>query len=153
MEYKLSLLNKAYQFLVEQNDELTTKHDELQYNLDNVPINIDNFDLSTVVKSNQAIKGSYWDDNKNLYILYRSGLLIYGYNTVCSEHELYLSQGSYVYDEETSLLTINLADAKNVYSVNIEEDVLILTHLSGTESDQVWTRIKQPTGCVAEGDC
>jgi len=153
LENKVTSTKRQYLNEMTKNEELKqTLSDITQVSYDellktNVIIQDWFYKLTSAEKMNiyaQSFKilGTYQTSDHELFVLYDSGIMVYGYLMENGHGELYLTAGSFQYNEEQNSIQLSYLTKSDTYKVSFTDDGLKLT--KGT-TDWLWTRMDAPS--------
>lgn len=156
LELDIILRKRDYQLALNQTQILTQEIESAKAKINDAVL-IDNYhELTNAMNDlseNIDMLGSYWTEDKELYILYGSGILIIGRPDLLESRALYFYQAYYQYDNDRNEISITLDNMTTVYVLSNSDDKTTISLNSETKEDMVWSRIVFPNMCVAEGDC
>ena len=153
LENKVTSTKRQYLNEMTKNEELKqTLSDITQVSYDellktNVIIQDWFYKLTSAEKMNiyaQSFKilGTNQTSDHELFVLYDSGIMVYGYLMENGHGELYLTAGSFQYNEEQNSIQLSYLTKSDTYKVSFTDDGLKLT--KGT-TDWLWTRMDAPS--------
>lgn len=156
LELDIIVRKRDYQLALNQTQILTQEIKSANAKINDAVL-IDNYSELTKATNNLNenidILGSYWTKDKELYILYGSGVLIIGRPDLLESRALYFYQAYYQYDKDRNEISITFDNTTTVYELSNSEDKKTISLNSEKGEDMVWSRIVIPNMCVAEGDC
>jgi hypothetical protein len=156
LELDIIVRKRDYQLALNQTQILTQEIKSAKAKINDAVL-IDNYSELTKATNNLNenidILGSYWTKDKELYILYGSGVLIIGRPDLLESRALYFYQAYYQYDKDRNEISITFGNTTTVYELSNSEDKTTISLNSEKGEDMVWSRIVKPNMCVDEGDC